>query len=63
MCLMQYIAYGTVQITEQLSRQRHIQNTVELGHVDKGFVKNTRKRGTAGKHLGVSSPISLKTTF
>ena len=28
MCLMQYIHKVTVQITEQLSKQRRIQNTV-----------------------------------
>ena len=26
---------------------------VELVHFDKDFVKNTRKRGSAGKHFGV----------
>ena len=30
---------------------------VELGHFDKDFVKNTRKRCPAGKHVGVFSPI------
>ena len=25
---------------------------VKLGHFDKDFVKNTRKRGPAGKHFG-----------
>ena len=29
---------------------------VELGHFDKDFVKNTRKRGLTGKHFGVFSP-------
>ena len=29
---------------------------VELGHFDKGFVKNTRKRGPTGKHFGIFSP-------
>ena len=29
MCLMQYIHKATVQITEQLSKQRRIQNTVK----------------------------------
>ena len=29
---------------------------VELGHFDKDFIKNTRKRGPAGKHFGVFSP-------
>ena len=29
---------------------------VELGHFDKGFVKNTRKRGPTGKHFAVFSP-------
>ena len=28
----------------------------ELGHFNKHFVKNTRKRGPAGKHFGVFSP-------
>ena len=30
---------------------------VELGHFDKKFIKNTRKRGPAGKHFGFFSPI------
>ena len=30
---------------------------VELGHFDKHFVKNTKKKGSAGKYLGVFSPI------
>ena len=29
---------------------------VELGHLDKHFVKNTRKKGAAGKNFGVFSP-------
>ena len=29
---------------------------VELGHFDKHFVKNTRKKGPAGEHFGVFSP-------
>ena len=29
---------------------------VELEHFEKHFIKNTRKRGTAGKHFGVFSP-------
>ena len=29
---------------------------VELVHFDKHFVKNTRKRGPAGKHFGVFYP-------
>ena len=29
---------------------------VELGHLDKDFIRNTRKRGSAGKYLGVFSP-------
>ena len=33
---------------------------MELGHLDKESVKNTRRRGSAGKHCGV---FSLKTTF
>ena len=28
----------------------------EIGHFDKDFVKNTRKRGLAGKQVGVISP-------
>ena len=35
---------------------------VELGHFDKDFVKNIRKRGPPGKHLGIFSP-SFKTMF
>ena len=30
---------------------------VELGHFDKCFVKNTRKRGPVRKHFGVFSKI------
>ena len=30
---------------------------VELGHFDKQITKNTRKKGPAGKHFGVFSPI------
>ena len=29
---------------------------MELGHFDKHFVKNTRKKGPAGKNFGVFSP-------
>ena len=29
---------------------------VELGHFDKHFVKNTRKKGSAGKSFGLFSP-------
>ena len=29
---------------------------VELGHIDKNFVKNTIKKGPAGKRFGVFSP-------
>ena len=29
---------------------------MELGHFDKYFVKNTRKKGPAGKNFGVFSP-------
>ena len=29
---------------------------VEVGHVDKHFVKNTQKKGPAGKNFGVFSP-------
>ena len=29
---------------------------VKLGHFDKHFVKNTRKRGLAGKHFGNICP-------
>ena len=29
---------------------------IELGHFDEHFVKNTRKRGPAGKHFGSFSP-------
>ena len=29
---------------------------VELGHFAVGFVKNIRKRGSAGAHFGVFSP-------
>ena len=29
---------------------------VELEHCDKHFIKNTRKRGPAGKHFGYFSP-------
>ena len=37
---------------------------VELGHFDKDFHKNTRKRGPVGKHFGVLSPVdTLKITF
>ena len=58
-------------------RDRNIQNIVkhlrrsvlqkkrwnqESGHFDKRFVKNTRKRGLAGKHFGVFS-ATLKTAF
>ena len=28
---------------------------VKLGHIDKHFIKNTRKRDPAGKHFGVFS--------
>ena len=31
--------------------------SIELGHFDKHFVKNTRKKGPTGKHFGVFSPI------
>ena len=66
-----------VQITEQLSRQKYSEQcqtfktqrfekkkrwNQESGHFDKRFVKNTRKRGLAGKHFGVFS-ATLKTAF
>ena len=35
---------------------------VELGHFDKHFVKNTRKKSPTRKHFGVLSP-TLKITF
>ena len=36
---------------------------VKLGHFDTDFVKNTRERGTAGKHFGDFFLDTLKTTF
>ena len=84
----EYIRVLNMSVTEQLSRQRPIQNTVkhlrwsvlqkeqclsagaqpeifqdsgvgvfeELGHFNKHFIKNTRKRGPVGKHFGDFSP-------
>ena len=36
---------------------------MELGHFDKLFVKNTRRKGSAGKHFGAFSLDTLKTTI
>ena len=36
---------------------------VELGHFDKDFVKGTRKRGSAGKHYGVTLLKTLLETL
>ena len=37
---------------------------MELGHFDKDFHKNMRKRGPVGEHFGVLSPVdTLKIIF
>ena len=52
-----------INLKKQSSEYARILNVsdakfVELGHFDKHFVKNTRKRGPSGKHFGVFSPRS-----
>ena len=46
-------AYGFHKKSEILQGRGDL---VGLGHFYKHFVKNTRKKGPAGKHLGVFSP-------
>ena len=47
----------SIQNTVKHLRRRVFQKIMEpgTGHFDKRFVKNTRKRGRAGKHFGVFS--------
>ena len=42
--------------TRIFSEQRGGERFVELGHFDKDFVKNTRKRSHTGNYFRVSSP-------
>ena len=45
-----------MQVSHQKFFRARGEKFVELGHFNKDFVKNTRKKGSVGKHFRVFSP-------
>ena len=48
--------YHTVLNMQGVTQGKGGGSFVELGHLDKDFLKKTKKRGPAEKHFGIFSP-------